>query len=263
VIRLFVTDLDGCLSHPFQPPAWEALLALVRLQAEHPRDPTIPPLTLCTGRPLAYAEAVAQWLGVTRPIVFESGSGMYDPVANRVSWSPAIDARTEATLARLRQRIHGELVGRFPGTVAELGKQKDVGLIHPDARVIASLVAAVTEIVREDGDDAVEIHHTSISVSAIPRAANKGAGLAWLADCLGLPLAALAYIGDSGGDIPALRRAGMAFAPANAADEVKALATVTRGEATAGVLEAYQAVIAHNRRITGAAESHPPRDRAH
>lgn len=251
MIRLFVTDLDGCLSHPFQPPAWEALLALMRLHAERPADPSIPPLSICTGRPLSYAEAVAQWLAVTTPILFESGSGMYDPVANRVTWAPGIDARTEAALERLRRRIHGELVGRFPGTVAEFGKQKDVGVTNPDARVIASLLAAVTEIVREDGDAEVEIHHTAVSVNVIPRAANKGAGLAWLAEHLDLPLAAMAYVGDSGGDISALRRAGMAFAPANAVDEVKALATVTGGEATAGVLEAYQAVIAHNRRIAG------------
>jgi HAD superfamily hydrolase (TIGR01484 family) len=254
VIRLFVTDLDGCLSHPFQPPAWEALLALVRLHAQRPGDPSIPALSICTGRPLSYAEAVAQWLGVTTPILFESGSGMYDPVANRVLWAPGIDARTEAALMRLRRRIHGDLVARFPGTVAEFGKQKDVGVTNPDARVIASLLAAVTELVREDGSAEVEIHHTAVSVNVIPRAANKGAGLAWLAEHLDVPLAAMAYVGDSGGDISALRRAGMAFAPANAVDEVKAVATVTGGEATAGVIEAYQAVIAHNRRAIGAGD---------
>lgn len=263
MIRLFVTDLDGCLSHPFQPPAWEALLALMRLHAERARDPAIPPLTLCTGRPLAYAEAVAQWLGVTTPILFESGSGMYDPVANRVSWAPGICARTEATLARLRRRIHGELVALHPGAVAEFAKQKDVGVMHPDARVIAALLAQVTDIVREDGDDTVEIHHTAVSVSVIPRAANKGAGLSWLAEHLGLPLGALAYVGDSNGDLSALQRAGMAFAPANAVPEVKAVAQVTAGEATAGVLEAYQAVIAHNRRLASAAQSRPALDRAH
>ena len=257
MIRLFVTDLDGCLSHPFQPPAWEALLALVRLHAQRAADPSIPPLSICTGRPLSYAEAVAQWLAVTTPILFESGSGMYDPVENRVRWAPSIDGRTEAVLDRLRRRIHGELVERFPGTVAEFGKQKDVGVTNPDERVIATLLAAVTDIVREDGNDAVEIHHTAVSVNVIPRAANKGAGLAWLAEHLDLPLTAMAYVGDSGGDISALRCAGMAFAPANAIDAVKAIAAVTTGEATLGVLEAYQAVIAHNRRTATRTEKPP------
>jgi HAD superfamily hydrolase (TIGR01484 family) len=251
VIRLFVTDLDGCLSHPFRAPAWEPLHALMRLHAQREVDPAIPPLTICTGRPLSYAEAVAQWLSVTTPIVFESGSGMYDPVSNRVTWAPGLDARTEAALARLRQRIHGELPARFPGTVAEFGKQKDVGVTHPDAGVIASLLEIVTELVAAEEADALEVHHTAVSVSVIPRAANKGAGLRWLSEHLAIPLAEIAYIGDSGGDIPALARAGMAFAPANAMDAVKAIAIVTREEATGGVLEAFQAVIAHNRRIVG------------
>jgi HAD superfamily hydrolase (TIGR01484 family) len=255
VIRLFVTDLDGCLSHPFRAPEWEPLVALTRLHARRAHDPHVPPLTLCTGRPLSYAAAVAQWLSVTTPILIESGSGMYDPVANRLSWAPSISARAEAALDRLRPRIHRELVARFPGTMPEFDKQRDVGINNPDPAVIASLLEIITGMVRdldaEDaalGDTGLEVHHTAISVNVIPRAANKGAGLHWLGEHLGIKLSEMAYIGDSGGDISALERAGMAFAPANAVDAVKAIATVTRGEATAGVLEAYQAVIAENER---------------
>jgi HAD superfamily hydrolase (TIGR01484 family) len=252
VIRLFVTDLDGCLSHPFRAPDWEPLLALTRLHARHAHDPHVPPLTLCTGRPLSYAAAVAQWLAVTTPILIESGSGMYDPVANRLAWSPTISARAEAALDRLRLRVHRELVARFPGTMPEFDKQRDVGVNNPDPGAIASLLEIITGMVRdldaELGDTELEVHHTAISVNVIPRAANKGAGLHWLGEHLGIKLSEMAYIGDSGGDISALRRAGMAFAPANAIDAVKAIATATRGEATAGVLEAYQAVIAANER---------------
>jgi hypothetical protein len=263
VIRLFVTDLDGCLSHPFRAPDWEALLALTRLHARHADDPCVPPLTLCTGRPLSYAAAVAQWLAVTTPILIESGSGMYDPVANRLAWSPRISARAEAALDRLRPRVHRELAARFPGTLPEFDKQRDVGVNNPDAGAIASLLEIITGMVRELdaelGDAELEVHHTAISVNVIPRAANKGAGLHWLGEHLGITLSEMAYIGDSGGDMPALRRAGMAFAPANAVDAVKAVATVTRGEATAGVLEAYQAVIAANERGASEAPVHTSR----
>lgn len=252
MIRLFVTDLDGCLSHPFRAPDWEPLVALTRLHARSADDVHVPPLTICTGRPLSYAAAVAQWLAVTTPILIESGSGMYDPVANRLSWAPSISPRAEAALDRLRPRVHRELVPRFPGTLPELDKQRDVGLNNPDPDVIARLLEIITAMVSdldaEPGNAELEVHHTAISVNVIPRAANKGAGLRWLGEHLGIKLSEMAYIGDSGGDISALERAGMAFAPANAVDAVKAIATVTRGEATAGVLEAYQAVIAENER---------------
>lgn len=253
MIRLFVTDLDGCISHPFRAPAWDALVELARLHAQRHAEPAIPPLTLCTGRPLPYAEAVAQWLSVTTPILFESGSGMYDPVAHQVRWSPRIGARTERALERLRGRIHGELVPRYPGTLAELAKHKDVGVIHPDPRVIETLREIIASMAAEHADADIEVHHTEISVSVIPRAANKGAGLRWLGEHLGIAPADMAYIGDSAGDLPAIEQAGMAFAPSNAVVTVKAKAEVTRGEATAGVLEAYRAVIEHNRRAAGPA----------
>ena len=248
MIRLFVTDLDGCVSHPFRAPDWDALLALVRLHEQHGQDPGIPPVTICTGRPMSYAEAVAQWLSVTTPILFESGSGMYDPVNNRVWWSPRITETTEQALQILRREIHGHLVPRYPGTVAELGKQKDVGLTNPDRRAIDAMYSHIAELVaRHDGAD-LEVHCTDVSVNVIPRTANKGTGLQWLAEHLGIDLADMAYIGDSQGDISALAKVGWSFAPANATAAVKTVAhVVTRAEATAGVLEAYQAVVAHNR----------------
>ncbi|WP_428265475.1 HAD hydrolase family protein [Haliangium sp.] len=257
MIRLFVTDLDGCLSHPFQAPDWTALAALVALHDRAGQDPHIPPLTICTGRPLAYAEAIAQWLSVTAPVVFESGSGLYDPVTNQVAWTPAIDAVTDRALAELRGFVHGELVAAHPGTLAEFGKHKDVGVIHRDAATILTMRALIEEKVARYPEAALEVHHTEISVSVIPRAANKGAGLRWLADRLGLIPAELAYIGDSQGDLPALALAGAAFAPANAVPEVRAVARVTTGEATAGVLEAYRAVIATNRAHSASAPDLP------
>lgn len=247
MIRLFVTDLDGCISHPFQPPAWEAISELVRLHADRQQDARIPPITVCTGRPQAYAEAVAQWLSVTTPFLFESGSGMYDPASNRVWWSPRITAATERALASLRRTIHEELVPQHAGTLAEFGKQKDVGLTNPDPRVIETMYRIVCDLVAQHPDGDLEVHSTDVSVNVIPRAANKGAGLTWLSEHTGIGLDEMAYIGDTQGDLSALTRVGRAFAPRNATPAVKTAAhVVTQGEATAGVLEAYRAVIAEN-----------------
>ncbi len=247
MIRLFVTDLDGCVSHPFRPPDWDAAVAIARLHRESIHDPTVPPLTICTGRPLAYAEAVGQWLAVSKPLLFESGSGMFDPVSNQVTWSPDIDAATEAALAELRAHIHHQLVPQFPGTVAEFAKQRDVGLTNPDRATIDKLHHIILELVAEMAQGALEVHYTDVSVNVIPSAANKGAGLVWLGQTLAIPCAEMAYIGDSLGDLSALRAVGAAFAPQNAMAAVRDVAEVTRGEATLGVLEAYRAVIARNR----------------
>ncbi|ACY17827.1 HAD family hydrolase [Haliangium ochraceum] len=251
-VRLLVCDIDGCLSHPFRPPEWPALAEIARLHMCRDTVPYIPALTLCTGRPLPYAEAVAQWLGVSVPLLFESGSGMYDPSSNQVRWSPAIDAATEAALARLRPLIHDQLVDEYPGTRAEFGKGRDVGFNHPDPTIIEDLRERVLALVEEHrGDGALEVHHTEISVNVIPAAANKGSGLRWLSQHLELPLSQIAYIGDSGGDLSALSCVGRPFAPANAIAEIRRRpeVTVTSGEATGGVLEAYEQLIAYNRMV--------------
>lgn len=254
MIRLFVTDLDGCVSFPFQQPPLEALSELVGLHRSRADDPCVPPLTLCTGRPLTYAQAVAQWLGVEVPFLFESGSGMYDPVANRMWWSPYLTRETEAALKRLRPMLHDDLAARYPGTMAEFAKKKDVGLVNPDASVIEEILDIVQGLVAEQTRDEVdlEVHTTPVSVNVIPRAANKGAGIAWLAQRLDLSLDEIAFMGDSGGDLSGLTRVAMPFAPANAAAEVKEVAAVVGGEATWGLVEAYRAVIEHNRGLVGA-----------
>lgn len=74
MIQLFVLDIDGCLTMPFQTPDWKALSEIRAIHEASESDPSIPPLTLCTGRPLPYAESVAQWMGIRLPFVFESAT---------------------------------------------------------------------------------------------------------------------------------------------------------------------------------------------
>ena len=247
MIRLFVSDLDGCISYPFRPPPLDAISELVSLHNRRESDPAVPLLTLCTGRPLAYAEAVAQWLSVTVPILFESGCGMYDPTRIQVSWSPRITGATKRALDQLRHVIHRDVAQHHPGTMPEFAMRIDVGVVNPDRQRVRDLRQAVETLVADYPDAELEVHDTPVSVNVIPRAANKGAGVAWLAEHLGLSLDEVAYMGDSQGDISALTRVAMPFAPANAAAEVKALARVTRGEATLGLVEAFRAVVEYNR----------------
>src|SRR5690625_6436425 len=68
MIKLFVTDLDGCISYPYRTPNWEAIQEIRDLNIASRSIPEIPPLTICTGRPHPYAEAVAQWLDVRLPL---------------------------------------------------------------------------------------------------------------------------------------------------------------------------------------------------
>src|SRR5690625_7499307 len=93
MIKLFVTDLDACISYPHRTPNWDAIQEIRDLCLANRSNPEIPPLTICTGSPHPYAEAVAQWLDVRLPFVFES-AGPYHWEGSRVG--PVLAVQDEA-----------------------------------------------------------------------------------------------------------------------------------------------------------------------
>lgn len=245
MITHFVLDLDGCVSVPFQPPNWQAITAIRALQQRSETEEHVPSLSLCTGRPLPYAEAVAQWLGIRHTIIFESGGGFYHPVENRLAWSPYYSEELAAQSALIREWFRREVAPEFPGVVFEFTKRTDVGVVHNNSNDISRIYEQAKHKIGQDFPD-FEVHQTGISVNIIAAACNKATGLEYFCELEHTQPSQLGYIGDSSGDLKALRLAGRPFAPSNAIDEVKAVAQVMQGEATLGVLQAYEQLIALN-----------------
>lgn len=248
MIKLFVLDLDGCVSMPFEIPEWKALSELRELSERSHHDAAVPPITICSGRPQPYVEAVGQWLGIYQPLIFESGGGMFDPRDVSLHWPPELDEQTEAQIQEIREWVGHEIIARHEGAVSEFTKRTDVGIIHRKEAVIMQMYEKVKAKVAADYP-AFEAHFTEISINIIMKAANKGSGLRWLARKTGISTEEMAYIGDSGGDLPALREAGLGFTPANGGQDLKNLPGVipTKQNATRGVLEAYHHIIEKNR----------------
>lgn len=246
MIKLFITDLDGCVSDPFITPDWDAFTTLRELNLKSNGDEIIPPLSICTGRPMPYAEAMAQMLGIRIPFIFESGGGMYDVAENKLTWTPALSDDIRRQVNEIKNWSKKHLIPRYPGSIPEFAKFTDIGIIHQDE-------ATVMKIREESLDhigtnyDAFEVHHTEVSVNIILKQANKASGIRMLCREMGFGLDEVAYIGDSSGDVPGLSIVGFPFAPSNGAQSVKDVATViTDGRATKGVVEAYHKIIAYN-----------------
>jgi hydroxymethylpyrimidine pyrophosphatase-like HAD family hydrolase len=243
MIRLFVLDIDGCLTTPFVTPHWESFSEIRAMNIRAKADSRIPKLALLTGRPQPYAEAMAQMLDIDMPVVFESGGGMFDPVTTRVRFAPAITPAMMARVARIRAWGEALLAERFPQTMLEFAKHTDVGFVDQDPGVIAEIFRLCRERTACE-EDLFEVHHTDISVNVILKVCNKGEGLNWISQVTGIPLADTAYIGDSSGDLTALRIAGRAFAPDNATEAVKAVAEVLPATTSEAVLAAYRLLTA-------------------
>lgn len=96
-----------------------------------------------------------------------------------------------------------------------------------------------------------EVHNTEVSVNTILKKNNKAEGIKHLCKKLNLSTGEVAYVGDTGGDVEALKLVGKSYAPINADSYVKEIAGLVTAEATLGVLEAYEDVISSNRNQKG------------
>ena len=255
-VRLFVSDIDGCLAEPYKPFRVDRLneLALLASADGSAGRDAKPALSICSGRSYPYVEAMTQLLDLRTPVIFEAGGGMFDPVESRWYWHPDFTADLDRQIRELRRWLMKDVA---PGTTLDLdhAKKTQASLAGPVAHEVFAAVPAVEEHVETGYPDLV-VAHTHISIDVIPRALNKANGMRWLAEDLGLTLEEICFIGDTNGDLPALEIVGYAFAPANATLQVKEAADlVTGGSVIEGVLEAYRWCSSHNERILHGLES--------
>lgn len=242
MIQLFVTDIDGCLAEPYAPYDLDGLAALRRYanDAGRPgRDARAPALSVCSGRPYPYVEAMTQALALTVPVLFEGGGGRFDPVAAQTTWNPRLTDDIEAALEDVRHWFVTECV---PGTKLSIdhAKRTQAGVVSPDPEEINDVYPRTQAFVAEHVPD-LRVFSTDVSIDVVPPGITKRNGLIWLADHLDIELDEIAYIGDADSDLEALSAVGTSFAPANADEEVlKAVDHVTSGRVLDGTLDAYR-----------------------
>ena len=247
MIKLFVTDLDGCISHPFKTPNWNNVEKIRSLNIESRTSDIIPPLTICTGRPYPYAEAVAQWLDVRLPFVFES-AGLYHWNGNRVETALNSLQNDLEPIFAMKAWIRSLVLPDFPTANIEFSKMMDAGIVAPEKEVIDSIIPLVQKKIEADFP-LLEMHTTDISVNILMPGNNKLQGMKLLGESQDVLLSEIAYIGDTGGDVPALKEVKMPFSPSNATRAVKDVSKNIDAETSAAVLIAYEKVIEYNKTL--------------
>lgn len=247
MIKLFVTDLDGCITHPFKTPEWKNVEEIRTLNIESRASDIIPPLTICTGRPYPYAEAVAQWLDIQLPFVFES-AGLYHWNGNRVETALNSIPDDLGPIFAMKTWIRNIVLPEFPTANIEFSKMMDAGIVAPEKSVIEKIIPLVQKKIETDFP-LLEMHTTDISVNILMPGNNKLQGMKLLAESQNISLNEIAYIGDTGGDVPALKEIKMPFSPSNATRAVKNVSENIDAETSAAVLIAYNRVIEYNRSL--------------
>lgn len=234
-MKLIVLDADGILSKgetaPFDLSLFDRLRQLNhRARAGEP----VPAVTLNTGRPAAYVEAIMQAIDGWQPALYESGAGLYFPQGYRFQLSPLFDAARAATLQTVVQRVD-EAVVQSGKAYWQPGKTVCYTLFANQPLTIADLMSEVSAIVADITPDFI-VTPAVLALNLHPAGIDKGTGLRWLAEVCGIEPRDMAGAGDSAGDIDFLRLLGYPAAPVNATDAVKAEVRYTSAQPDAAGL---------------------------
>jgi hydroxymethylpyrimidine pyrophosphatase-like HAD family hydrolase len=226
MIRLIVADVDGVLSPGEAAPFDFAVLqglAEVNDRARH--APQHPAITLCTGRPAPYVEVLMQAIHGFYPAIYEHGAGLYMPAPYGFKAHPALTPVVQAQLMELHALLYDALVATNlayfqPGKSASFSLFARAGVTLPE-------VARTAERLTHQWGDAFLVEVGATCVNVMVRGLDKAEGVRWLARETGIPMHAMAGVGDATGDILFMQLVGWSAAPANAQAAVKQMAHYT------------------------------------
>ena len=247
-IRLIVTDVDGCLTEERVAPYDLELLMKIRSYNSQASEANsdIPRLTLCTGRPQPYVEALVKSLAIPLPAICENGGMIYQLEGNRYIFSNKITPEWRDKLDELRAAISHKILPNAP-TEFQPGKETHLTLISPDHDSILATTRMIEERLQP------ELQHITLTVTEnclnlSPNVFDKGTALHQLSEMLDIPFSGMAAVGDTLGDLPFMRLVGYPMCPANAAPEIKSLSSyVAKRSYTAGLIEIIERCIQINR----------------
>ena len=234
-MKLIVLDVDGVLSmgeaQPLDLTILERLAALNR-KARH--DASVPAVTLNTGRPSPYVEAIMQMIEGWQPALYESGGGMYFPQTYRFQQTPLMTLHDKQALQDVLHIVDKALV-QTGKAYWQPGKTVCHTLFAIPPLTIDDITAEVRATIAPYSENFIAVPAV-IALNIQPRHISKGTGQAWLVEATGIDMANMGGVGDSATDTDFLSMVAYSAAPANATDDVKAVVKyVSHYHTTAGL----------------------------
>lgn len=232
-----VSDIDGCLGPESHAPLDAEALARIAAhnhRAIHAGD--VPVLTLCSGRPQPYAEAICRLLGNSiLPCVCENGVWLYDPLDNRYLRDPAILPEHLEAVYEASRWIELQLGPR--GVVIQPGKTASISLWHPDTALLMSLREPIRAAFAEHAWP-LRVSNTVAWINCDLSHVSKGTGIGRLMELTGLVRERTAGIGDMPGDLAIRERVAYFACPSNSDPVIRdASDYISRHAEVAGVLD--------------------------
>lgn len=215
-----ISDIDGCLAPESSAPIDAAALAKLaehnRLAQERRDRPVV---TVCSGRPLPFAEAMCRILGNrTLPCIAENGVWMYHPQNNRYDRDPSITAAHLRAVQEVREWVEADLGPR--GVVMQPGKTASVSLYHDDTAFLKSLEPVVQDRFAKSGWP-LRVSMTWLYINCDLAHISKGSALDRWMNATGLTRDRMMGIGDTPTDVPIAEHVAWFGCPGNAVESLK------------------------------------------
>ena len=229
---------------PYQPFRMDRLGLLARYAEQAGKvgsHPTMPAFSLCSGRSYPYVEAMSQLLQIQTPVLFESGAGMFDPVTALSTWHPSFTYEIRVEVDELRRYLEN-LALRHGDLSIDYAKRSQAAMVGVPNGSLEEARLEIEEYAAKN-HPRFTVFHTHISIDVVPFGLTKAEGMTWLAETCGITTEEMAFVGDTGGDVGALRVVGASFAPANGTEDARAAARhASQHFDVDAVVEAYESV---------------------
>jgi hydroxymethylpyrimidine pyrophosphatase-like HAD family hydrolase len=233
-------DIDGCLAPEDGGPM--DLSSLARIAAHNQRAVRTgdwPVVTLCSGRPITFVEAMCRVVAnTTLPAIGEMGVWLYDPTTQQMEQDPAITPEQSLAVAEASRWIDAQFGRRAgPGVMQQPGKSSSISLYHPDTPYLMSLIPQLRAQIESSGWG-LRVSNTWLWINCDLAHVSKATGIDRFIARTGIPPERLAGIGDTMGDMAIRERVAWFGCPANASRELKPHADfVSEHKEVEGVLD--------------------------
>lgn len=238
-----ICDIDGCLGpenhDPLDAPSL-ATLAEYNIRAIRTGDH--PVITLCSGRPQPYAEAISRLIGNSAlPCIAEMGVWIYDPRDNSYHIDPAITQDHLAAVRAAQTWIERDLCPL--GIIIQPCKTASISLWHPSTELLMTK-KPVLEARFQAERWPFRVSSTVSWINCDLAHVNKDTGIARLMSMTGLTKDRMAGIGDTIGDLAIRRSVAWFGAPSNAAQQLHAYCDyVSPHKEVGGVLDILSRIV--------------------
>jgi len=243
-ISYIAVDLDGCIrgeGRNLLPKEHYLAQHMLARYIEQANLGNVPHLGGCTGRDVISAETA--FLGLVLPnswTLFEGGARAINFATGQALVNPCITPEKKWALKEVREKLLPSAVLN-PRLSLYKGKKDYVVTfewaqdIHPEDQ--ESEYRDFSDALRNLGlKDILSLSVSSIALDV--GVVDKGEGIVWIAEMMEIDPSEIVGIGDSGGDVPFLRKVGHPAAVANATDECRNVAEfVAIGSYATGVWE--------------------------